>query len=377
MEQRFWGEQLKKARIYRGLTITELAEQSQCPRQMISAYESGKSQPSDVTLEHLMKILNFPKVYFFEQPQKYSTGTTYFRSLLTTNKKYRVEQEIKLEFVAQIYAFLEDYIEFPQCNIPDFQWNTPEEAADMLRRYWKLGTRPIDNLITLVEDNGILVSAFHTSSDAVDAFSQKIQVRDCSTYMIGYSLNKTSATRIHFDIAHELGHICLHGWNEDLDSLTKEEFKEQEDEANRFASEFLLPSKEFRQDVAVKPLSLPHYKKLKAKWKVSIAAMIRKAYQLGVITADNYQMLICTMQKRGQRKEEPLDDTLMTAGPSLLRAAVLLLLQEEVFTPQTFMEELSSIYHFTIDAKEIEYLINLPTGTLCFGQVLPFKLKTK
>ena len=105
--------------------------------------------------------------------------------------------------------------------------------------------------------------------------------------------------------------------------------------------------------------------------------MIRQAYTLGVITADNYQMLVCTMQKRGQRKEEPLDDTLMTAGPSLLRAAVLLLLQEEVFTPQSFMEELSSAYKFTIDPREIEYLINLPTGTLSYGKVLPFKLKAK
>lgn len=377
MEQSFWGEQLRKARLYRGMTITELAEQSQCPRQMLSAYESGKSQPSDKTLDHLIKVLNFPKTYFFEQPEKYSTGTTYFRSLLTTNKRYRAEQEVKLEFIAQIYSFLEDYIEFPQCNLPTFQCDSPEQAARVLRQHWKLGTRPIDNIITLVEDNGILVSSFHTTSDAVDAFSQKIEVRDCSTYIIGYSLNKTSATRIHFDIAHELGHICLHGWNQDLDSLTKEEFRELEDEANQFAAEFLLPSKEFRKDVSINPLSLPYYKKLKAKWKVSIAAMIRKAYTLGVITADNYQMLVCTMQKRGQRKEEPLDDTLMTAGPSLLRAAVLLLLQEEVFTPQSFMEELSSAYKFTIDPKEIEYLINLPTGTLSYGKVLPFKLKSK
>ncbi len=41
------------------------------------------------------------------------------------------------------------------------------------------------------------------------------------TYLIAYSNNKTSAARIHFDIAHELGHICLHEWSEDIEELSK------------------------------------------------------------------------------------------------------------------------------------------------------------
>lgn len=377
MEKTFLGEQLKKARMYRGWTISELAEYSKCPRQTLSACESGKKQPSEATVAQLISALNFPKQFFFEQPEKYQTGTTYFRSLLTTNKKYRVEQEVKLEFIGRIYSFLEEYIEFPQFDIPDIEWDTPEAAAIALRNHWNLGTKPINNLVQIIEDHGILVAAFNTSSDAVDAFSQQICIRGNKIFLIGYSLNKTAAARVHFDLAHELGHICLHGWNQDIDVLTKEEFKEQENEANRFASEFLLPSKEFVKDVAINPMSLPYYKKLKLKWKTSMAAMIRKAYTLGEISADNYQMLICTMQKRGQRKEEPLDDTLMTAGPSLLRAAVLLLIQEEVFTPQSFMDELSSAYQFSIDPKEIEHLLSLPTGTLSTGKVLQFKLKAK
>ena len=83
------------------------------------------------------------------------------------------------------------------------------------------------------------------------------------------------------------------------------------------------------------------------------------------------------MQKRGQRKEEPLDDTLLTAEPSLLRAAVLLLLQEEVFTPQSFMEEMSSEYGFSIEPEEVEHLLNLPSGTLSTGKLFQFKLKSK
>jgi len=69
--------------------------------------------------------------------------------------------------------------------------------------------------------------------------------------------------------------------------------------------------------------------------------MIRRSEKLGIITTDDYQNLIRIMQRRGLRKEEPLDDTLITASPALLKTSVIMLLQENVFTPAEFMEELS------------------------------------
>ena len=61
MKTQFNGERLKKARIYRGLTVAELAEQVGCQRQTLSMYEISKSQPTDKSLvERLSHALNFP-----------------------------------------------------------------------------------------------------------------------------------------------------------------------------------------------------------------------------------------------------------------------------------------------------------------------------
>ena len=61
----FNGNRLKKARIYRGYTVAELAEKVQCQRQTLSMYEISKSQPADEqTIERLSYELNFPKDYF-------------------------------------------------------------------------------------------------------------------------------------------------------------------------------------------------------------------------------------------------------------------------------------------------------------------------
>ena len=355
-------------------TVGELAELSGYQRQTISMYENGKSTPIDISvIMNLSRILNFPPQFFTDQSVKLSSGSTYFRALLTTNKKYRNQQEQKMEFVAALYSFIQEYVDFPELNLPEIPCDvSPEEAAGILRKHWGLGDRPISNLIYTVEENGIIVTSFKTETDDVDAFSKMIEIEGEQRYFIGYSSNKTSAARIHFDVAHELGHICLHGWSEDVESLSKEEFKEREEQAHRFAAAFLLPESTFRRDVIAGPYSLPYYKQLKQKWKVSMAAMIRRAYTLNIISADDYQMLVRTMQRRSIWKNEPLDDVLITSEPSLLRTSVMMLLSEKVFTPKEFVDELSFDFGLSLYSEEIEHLLNLPENTLQVNRVLAF-----
>ncbi len=374
MNAQFNGDRLKKARLYRGLTVLELAEKSNCQRQTLSMYELGRSQPADKEVVfRLAAVLEFPIKFFYELSAPPISEAVYFRSLLTTNRKYRVEQMIKMEFLAHVYDMLQDYIEFPKFqSISMPEEVTPEEAAALLREHWGLGYGPIDNLISVVEDHGIFVTTFSTSTNDVDAFSELIEVENTPTYLIAYSSNKTSAARIHFDIAHELGHIFLHDWNEDLELLPKEEFKAREREANEFAAAFLLPSESFSRDALRGQQTLLFYKDLKRKWKVSIAAMIHRAKALDIISPDHYQMLIRTMQRRGLRKEEPLDDTLLTAGPALLKTAIIMLIQEGVFTRLEFMQELS-VYGLSIAPTEVEYLLDLPIGTLAQPKIIDFE----
>ncbi len=370
----FNGEQLKKARIYRGYTVGELAELSGYQRQTISMYENKKSTPIDASVVfNLSRVLNFPPQFFTDQTINIDSGSTYFRALLTTNKKYRSQQEQKMEFVAALYSFIQEYVDFPELNLPEFPQNaSPEEAASILRKHWGLGDRPISNLIYTAEENGIIVTSFKTETDDVDAFSKMLDINGEQRYFIGYSSNKTSAARIHFDVAHELGHICLHDWSEDVETLSKEEFKEREEQAHRFAAAFLLPGSTFRNEIIISPYSLPYYKQLKQKWKVSMAAMIRRAYTLDIITADDYQMLVRTMQRRSIWKNEPLDDILITAEPSLLRTSVTMLLSEKVFTAKEFIDELSFNFGLSLYSEEIEHLLDLPENTLQINRVLTF-----
>lgn len=378
-KQAFNGSRLKKARLFRGITVAELADLIDCQRQTISMYENKKIlAPEDSVIANMSEKLGFPIKFFFENDNELNIGSTYFRALLTTNKKYRNELIQKMEFVSEIYAFLKDYIDFEEPDLPPLPRNTsPENAAIALRNHWKLGNKPIANLIFEVEQKGIIVTSFETSTDNIDAFSQMIDVEGDSIYIIGVSNNKSSAARLHFDVAHELGHICMHEWSEDIEMLDKTEFKTREREAHEFASAFLLPEETFLPDIKQRPLSIPYYTELKKKWKVSIAAMMRRAYSLDVIAYEEYQSLMRTLQRRGMRKEEPLDDVITTAQPSLLRIAVQMLLDEKIFTPKEFMDELSFSYNLSLKSDEVEKLLGLPEGMLLDNLIPLHKFQLK
>ena len=365
-DRQFNGERLKIARLWRDISANEMADKIGVKRQTISMYENGKLKNPDIgTIQKISVCLNFPFKFFVEDFNvELEETTTYFRSLLTTSKRYIEEQESKVTFISIVYEFLKEYLDFEPLDLPQIpQGCTPEEAATLLREHWKLGNKPIDNLIYLVESHGLVVTDFETNTGDVDAYSHKISSSNTETYLIGFSKNKNAAARIHFDLAHELGHILLHDWNEGL-SEVKAEFKELENQANDFAAAFLMPEDEFRADIGNYANKLPYYVELKKRWKVSIAAMIRRSYSLGLIGNDEYQKMMRNMQKQGIRKVEPLDDTLVTAKPSLLKQAVGILLSQGVFTPMELLDELSSEYGLTLNADDLENLIGLNRGTL-------------
>ena len=63
MRSTFNGNRLRKARIYRELTLTELAElvkKTTITKQSISSYENGKSIPDFKRIREIAKVLGFP-----------------------------------------------------------------------------------------------------------------------------------------------------------------------------------------------------------------------------------------------------------------------------------------------------------------------------
>ncbi|MGG0506262.1 XRE family transcriptional regulator [Priestia megaterium] len=366
--KQFNPERLKAARIYEGLTITDLANAINVSKQAISQFEHGKNQPSLETLLQLMKVLNFPREYFYGQdPHNVQIGSTFFRSSATTNKKVYNSQIEKMKLFSKIYSFLEEYIDFPDLNLPkideykdDYTDEDIEDLAKLIREYWGLGDGPISNMIHVLEKNGLIVTSLSANQEKIDAFSQKQIVDGKERYFIVLGNDKKSAARRQFTAAHELGHLIMHTWVTDIEELSKEQYREIERQADYFAACLLLPRDSFMKDL-YHYNRIEFYIELKKKWKVSMGAMIVRAYHLGVINYNQYQYLMRQMSSKGYRKSEPLDDLINVSRPTVLEKAIKLLLANDILTSKEILD------HLELPKEKVDSLLGLEEDTLNFN----------
>lgn len=365
---RFNGERLRMARAYRGLTSTEFAGKLGVTKQAVYQLESGKNSPRLETLLQIANLLDFPREFFYQWDRKepVRTANTFFRAQLTTHKTEQISQMEKIKILARIHMFLQNYVDFPSLNIPEFRFVEGEfdfeDIANDLRKSWCVGDGPITNMVRLLERNGFIVTSLPVGSSQIDAFSMGYEEDGQSHYYIVLGSDKDSAVRRQFDAAHELGHCLLHNWITGDDG-GRVEIRERESEANRFAAAFLMPKESFLADL-IYPNKLDFYVSLKKRWKVSIASMIVRAFHLEAINANQYHYLMRQLTRRGWRHREPLDDELKVDQPVIFRKAVDLILSSGTLMPSQFVKQLSEEEHLSLSRREIEILLSLPSGTL-------------
>ena len=369
MSSKFNGDRLKTARIYRSMTLAELGKSLDLSKQTLSLYENNKGNPDFSTVIKLSKTLHFPINYFFQEKNiNITSGTTYFRSLSSTSKKSRSAEIKKVEFIGALYESLYNYIEFPVLNLPKININSQnlseeeiENVAIKLREFWNLGYDPINDLQYTLEENGLIVTGMNVADQKIDAYSQVVNIDGIENYIIVLSVGNKGKARINFDLAHELGHILLHPWTEDIETLSNDEFKDRERQANKFASSLLLPKETFSKDCSRYPTELEYYIRLKKKWGISIQAMLYRACDLDIISNNQFQYLMRQISSKGWRKKEP-GDTPHVLNENIFKMGIELLLDNN-YTKQdvTNIFEESSVNLFS---DEIEELLNLPSKYL-------------
>ena len=388
--QKINGDHIKSARLFRGLSLSDLSNKTGITKQALSLYENETIRPEISKLVAIAQALDFPIEYFMSLDNfQVKTESTYFRSLLSTPKIARTAQSVRVEFIAKIYEILIDYVDFPDKNFPEIAFsgrNAFSECADeeetseiesiatQCRKFWGLGFGPIVNLQKTVESNGIIITSLFTDKDEIDAFSQRTIINGNSVYIIVLNSTKNNV-RTRFDIAHELGHIFLHPWSENIEELSRQEFKERESQANKFAGAFLLPRESFGNDVSHYPTKLEYYLHLKEKWNVSIQAMIYRAHQLKIISTTQYQYLMRQISKRGWRSCEPYDRP-FNIEKTLLQEAIELLFSSGEMKPYDLMTALKSKGLY-MRHEDVEDLLSIERDSLKETTSVPKLIRLK
>lgn len=134
--------------------------------------------------------------------------------------------------------------------------------------------------------------------DKVDAFCVPFHDRP----IVALGADKGLRDRSRFDGAHELGHLIMH-------TADQVGSKTIETQAHQFAAAFLMPVDDIRDELPARA-DWPTLLKLKAKWHVSIAALLMRAKTLEVMDERTCNQAFKTMSARGWRKREPATSAL-------------------------------------------------------------------
>lgn len=349
-------DRIKEARESSGYTLDNFADALGKSRQAVAQFETGQTSPSGETLADIVRLTHQPLSFFVSAPPRNgAVGTIFWRSLKRMEQHHRNRISRRLQWAADIVNLADQYIEFPEVDIPHWDFNHEtaddddiEAAAEYLREYWSLGLGPIRDLCGLLESKGVIVVRENVRCPDMDGVSTWINGRPFALL----SGEVTSGPRDIFNLAHELGHLYLHALV-DVDSKNLPRIEKQ---ANRFASAFLMPSEAFSKEVI--GTSLEFFKALKRRWGIAIAAMAYRSKDLKLISESQYSYIFRQMNAKKIRKVEPLDDFFPVSRPEVLGQAIKMLVENGVCGRSEIEERLS------LNASDIESLIGVEAGYL-------------
>ncbi|SRR5712691_510791 len=296
------GSRLKLAREAAGLSLRELQDRinNLVSAQAIGKYERDEMMPSSSVLLALAKALTVTPDYLLSKREVKLAEIDFRRHTAAGEKEQRAVEAIVLDY-AERYIQLEELLPgvatvWKAPTEKEFNIKAPEEAehaADALRAMWKLGIGPINSMMELLEDKGIKVVEVQMpeSVSGSKAFAKQ-KDKDASALIVVNSNHNGERQR--FTLAHELGHLVLRF----PASLSE---KQQEKAADRFAGAFLI-TRELLYKLVGKSrhvIELGELISLKRFFKVSIAALVVRCGQLGILAKTSYAKMFAWLKANG------------------------------------------------------------------------------
>ncbi|HBI1784132.1 TPA: XRE family transcriptional regulator [Enterococcus faecalis] len=363
----FFGEKLQSLRELNGLSRKEFADKIGVTEQAVWQYENQYTVPKFEVVNEIKKIFSVRSQFFYTKPFLKQVSKIEGIAYRAEDRDSRKKAKMETAFVDFSSYFLDKFEErlIPPLNtisalreevIKLYNKNSDlesgsfdlEKIAEYARK--KLDIRENKELLYKLEMSGvyILEKNMGTSIDAYSTWTENEKP------FIVLGNKKKSAVRRNFDLAHELGHLLLH-YKIDMDSLSKDEHKKIEKEANDFASFFLLPKDQFLEDFSMisKKSNPKSYLDLKSKYMVSIGALEYRAYKLGLLTFEENRYFYASLNRYGYRKEEPLDEDIAIVRPGKIRALLDMVFKNKMFVLSDILDE------YKIDRDFLESLFCL------------------
>jgi Zn-dependent peptidase ImmA (M78 family)/DNA-binding XRE family transcriptional regulator len=303
---RYYGQRLAALRHICGLTQTTLAQQLNVTQSFLSQVERGSRPAPDSLIVRASGDFGFPIAFFSVRPTPLEAGPITFRK--TARAKAKDEDRVTELYneAARLFRTISLGSGYVAAELPEpaNYRDDPEEVAIAMRRAAGLGDQdPVLNATRSLERLGIGVvdrldergyDGGHTGISRPSPLNDRP--------LIALANDVPGAVK-RLTLLHEAYHLIA---DRSLSSPITSTRSPEEQRAFHFAGAFLLPARVVRRRVS-ESLSLHGYLPIKADYGLSVAAITRRARDLGVISNDRYRSLNIQLSSARWRSNEPVE----------------------------------------------------------------------
>ena len=301
------GERIRAVRQLVNISQVDLAKAAQVSQSLMSQIENGAREASAEILERIADATATPLSFFYVIPPDMPLGTLRFRKSSATRSGDTKRVKVLFDEAYRVITDLLMEVNYPRPDLPmilsEPSLRDIEEIAKATREALQLSDDgPIRHITRACERVGVAVvpltlpSLGEDEEEAVGHFGISCWLSKDEPAVIGY-FTGGPGDRQRYTIAHELGHLVLHG--------KRRVVRNPEQEANYFAAALLVPEHRAREMFA-KGVTLGGLQQMKVNWGVSMQALIMRGANLGMIDDKRRSSLFKQLSSRGWRRNEPV-----------------------------------------------------------------------
>ena len=235
---------LARLRSDRGLTQAVLSEKAGISRVALGKIERGEVEPRADTLARLAEALHAELRELVSSVPP--LAGVRFRAKKRVNTREQILAEVSTWL--QSYVWLESELgldePFALKELVGRKLSEKDMAIEARGRLRLDPKEAVRDVCGLLEDNGVRVLLLDKKTDAF--FGLSVSAEGGGPAVVVNTWDRISVERWIFTAAHELGHILLH--REAYDHGSADEREQEEREADRFASHFLMPEPGFASE---------------------------------------------------------------------------------------------------------------------------------
>lgn len=286
------------AREAQGLSQKALAQRLGIAQGTLSKIENGRMEFPPDLMEKFERELPYRASFYRQSYAPKNLPVSFFRKRVRVSAPRIKAIHANVNIMSQQIRSLLRSVDVPDLNIPFADPNelrSVKPIARDVRERWGLAPGPIDNLVSAIEDAGVIVVQVSFETRQVDAISMYAPEEQIPPMI--FVNCAMPGDRMRFSVAHELGHIILH-------HHLPVPHENMEKEADQFAADLLMPARDISYQMN-RIRSLRDVASLKPHWKVSMGALIERAASLEKITPGRRKYFWSLMSKYGYKTSEP------------------------------------------------------------------------